>query len=243
MEINKYSSTPLYLQISDLIKEKIEAGTFSTNQLLPSEMEIQKQYSVSRITARKAYNTLMEQGIIRAVRGKGTYVNDLRNKDWTWMKYFTREVKSQGHEPSSRILGFKEIQANEEIAGILEIPKLSPVYYLKRVRCIDNVPVWLTRSYIPVEIAPGLSREYFSEKGSAQSIFFILETDFGIEFASGRVIDYLSEVPEKDLAVLGIDQNKPLEKTAFVRLNTDEIPVIYEKTIFEQTIAKNVHNQ
>lgn len=243
MEINKFSSTPLYIQISQLIKSRIDAGVYETNQLLPSEMDVQKQFSVSRITARKAYNILMEQGIIRAVRGKGTYVNDLRENDWTWMKHFTKEVKNQGREPSSKILSFREIQANEEVSKILELPKLSPVYYLKRVRCIDNVPVWLTRTYIPVEMAPGLSKEYFSEKGSSQSIFFVLENDFGVDFASDSEIEYEAEVPEKDLQVLGIDLSKPIEKTALVSKNTNRLPVVYEKTIFEQTIVKNIHNR
>ena len=242
MEINKSSSTPLYIQISNLIKNRINAGLYVTNQLLPSEMDIQKQYSISRVTARKAYNLLMEGGIIRAVRGKGTYVNDLREKDWTWMRHFTKEVKSQGHEPSSKMLSFREILANEEVASILELPVLAPIYYLKRLRCIDNVPVWLTRTYIPVKAVEGLSKEYFSEKGSAQSIFFVLETDFGIEFAYDSVIDYQADVPDKDLEILGIDRNKPIEKTAYVSKNANRIPIVYEKTIFEQTIVKNPSN-
>lgn len=236
MEINKYSSTPLYSQIAQIIKDKIDSGEYRKNQILPSEMDIQKQYDISRITVRKAYDVLMKQGIIRAVRGKGTFVNDLDVKNWTWMHHFTSDVKRQGREPSTKILSFREMNCDPQIAKMLEIEPNCQVYYLKRLRLIDNIPIWLTRSYIPVNMAEGLEKEYFSEKGSAQSLFFILEHDFNIAFGTGQDVEYLSDVPSKDLAFLNLAEDAKVEKVGFVGRDEKGQPLVYEKTIYEKSL-------
>lgn len=239
-EENIYGGAPLYIQISEAIKKKIDAGYYVVNQLLPSEAEIQKQYGVSRITARSAYKHLLELGLVRTIRGKGTYVNDIKEQDWTWMKHFTVEVKNCGRVPSSVILVFKEIAANEEIAEKLQIKKDSSVYYIKRLRYIDNFPVWLTKSYFSTKLAPNLTKEYFSVKGVSQSVFFVLERDFGIEFSTGIEDEYIGEVSEDDLDILEIDTNKPYFTRSFISKSPSGEPLVYEKTIFEQKITKNL---
>ncbi len=241
MEIDKFSSTPLYIQICDLIQNKIKAGEYSTNQLLPSEMDIQKQYSVSRITARKAYNILMKQGIVRGVRGKGTYVNDLYEKDWTWMNHFSREVLSQGRIPSSIVINYKEITVDEEIANILEIEPQSKVHYFNRVRCIDNTPIWLTKSYIPVKQAEALSERNLSKEGCAQSLFFVLEHDFNVNFDAGKTVGYIGSITKKDLSILDFEETYPIgqiEKVGFLSRTIQGFPIVYEATIFKQKIVK-----
>ncbi|MFI3256819.1 MAG: GntR family transcriptional regulator [Spirochaetales bacterium] len=243
MEINKFSSVPLYIQISQTILKKIESGYYKKNEVLPSETEIQEIFSVSRITARKSYDILIKQGIIRAVRGKGTYVNDIHERDWTWMNHFTEEVKNQDRIPSSIVIEFKEQSSNEDIASVLQIEIGSPVYYIKRLRCIDNVPVWLTKSYIPTCYAEGFSREYLSQKGISQSLFFVLENDFLIEFGVGEVLENNMKINERDMAILGLTPQSEIIKTGFLGKNKSGVPIVYEKTIFEPHIVKKQNKE
>lgn len=225
------AGSPLYVKISELIKKQIDSGYYVADQLLPSEAEIQQQYNVSRVTVRAAYKRLNEMGIIRTVQGKGTYVNNIREEDWSWMRHFTSEIHGLGREPSSIILVFKQIPADDEIAERLNISPKTPVYYLKRLRCIDNYPVWLTKSYIPVSVAETLTKDYFSVKGISQSIFYVLEHDFGIEFAAGYEGD-IKEVPrEDDLDLLGINDGDTYSYKTYISKNSFGIPVVYEKTI------------
>ncbi|MFR8061613.1 MAG: GntR family transcriptional regulator, partial [Lancefieldella rimae] len=45
---------PLYQQIYEDLKQSIKDGEYKVNQKIPSEMELSQQYSVSRITVRRA---------------------------------------------------------------------------------------------------------------------------------------------------------------------------------------------
>ncbi|MCG8499025.1 MAG: GntR family transcriptional regulator [Firmicutes bacterium] len=238
MGFNRNSAIPLYKQISREIQDGIKKGEYTKDKAMPSEMEIQRKYKVSRVTARKAYKQLVDQGILRTIKGKGTYINDLDANDWTWMHSFTREVIEMGRVPSTRIIEFKEIMADELIAQRLQVPVDEPCYYLKRIRFIDNKPVWLTKSYVPCSLAENLTKEHFSIKGYAQSIFTILELNYGIKRKSGEDISEAISISAKDAPLLNIEINKPVISKAFIAYGDNGKPIIYENTIFEQSISK-----
>ena len=231
-------SIPLYEEICRQLQDKIEKGIYCKGSLMPSESEIQALYRVSRVTARRAYKVLIEQGILRTVKGKGTFVNDLDSQDWTWMRSFTKEVLRSGRVPSTKIESFRVVKADDEVAGYLQIPPRTECYYLKRVRYIDNIPVWLTKTYIPVSKAEGLEKEYFSEKGSAQSIFFVLEKDFGLSAMFAEEWIVAAQVTETEAPLLCIDINKPVISTACIFKDSIGEPIVHERTIFEQSISK-----
>ena len=72
--INTCCMTPLYEQIVDQVKTKIRRGELRENDLLPSVRSLSKQLKISALTAKKAYDTLENDGFIVTVHGKGSYV-------------------------------------------------------------------------------------------------------------------------------------------------------------------------
>lgn len=238
MEVNRNIAIPLYVQISRIIKEGIDSGEFTKEKPLPSEMDIQKKYDVSRVTARKAYKLLIDQGILRTIKGKGTYINDVDEDDWTWMSSFTRQVMEMGRVPSTKIIKFQEVKSNDIISENLKIPKDTLCYYRKRIRYIDNKPVWLTKSYIPWSIAEDLTKEHFSEKGMGQSIFTVLDINYGIKKINGKEISVMLPISEKDALLLKLEKHKPVVSKAFIGYGFDNKAIIYENTIFDQSISK-----
>lgn len=65
---------PLYKQIQQDIFRKIATGALREGDWVASESELATQWLVSPITARNALNGLVDQGLVRRVRGKGTFV-------------------------------------------------------------------------------------------------------------------------------------------------------------------------
>ena len=65
---------PIYRQIAAVIAARIEAGEYVPNRPIPSEAALCDEFAVSRKTAREAVRALREDGLVRTVRGKGTYV-------------------------------------------------------------------------------------------------------------------------------------------------------------------------
>ncbi|RAP75755.1 GntR family transcriptional regulator [Paenibacillus montanisoli] len=71
---NNVQHLSLYEQIKQYLLTEIELAHLLPHDRLPSESELTKQFSVSRITVKKAMSDLVEQGIVYRIQGKGTYV-------------------------------------------------------------------------------------------------------------------------------------------------------------------------
>ena len=66
----------LYKKIYHFIKEQIESGRLRIGDRLPTEKELSEQFSVSRITSKRALVELEQEGLITRTRGKGSFVAD-----------------------------------------------------------------------------------------------------------------------------------------------------------------------
>ncbi|MFQ8599307.1 MAG: GntR family transcriptional regulator [Oscillospiraceae bacterium] len=73
--ISNTSGEPLYEQIENQIKSAILAGAIAQGEQLPSIRFLAKELRVSIITTKRAYENLEQQGFIKTVQGKGTFVS------------------------------------------------------------------------------------------------------------------------------------------------------------------------
>ncbi len=80
IKLDNLSSTPKYQQIYNSITQGIEDGNIEAGAQLPSIPEICSNYDIAKKTVEKAYRLLKEKEIIKAVHGKGHYVNASRVK-------------------------------------------------------------------------------------------------------------------------------------------------------------------
>ncbi|WP_188997112.1 GntR family transcriptional regulator [Paenibacillus nasutitermitis] len=73
--MDQSKSTPLYLQIKEMISTMIERGELKPGDRVPTEAEMIEQYQVSRVTVKNAYKLLVDEGIIFRIAGKGSFVS------------------------------------------------------------------------------------------------------------------------------------------------------------------------
>lgn len=157
--IDKNSRIPLYLQLMDILIEKINKSLEENEQLL-SEREICEIYDVSRTTVRQALDELERDGYIYKVHGKGTFVAPKRvNQDLVSFYSFTEEMKKIGKEPSSQIVGFEIIQSGEKLARKFNVSEEDLIYKIIRIRKADNVPMMYEITYLPFTRFEGLSKD------------------------------------------------------------------------------------
>lgn len=64
-----------YELVYETISDQIEAGILKAGDKLPDENTLAAKFGVSLITIRRAMTDLADAGLIRRVRGKGSYVN------------------------------------------------------------------------------------------------------------------------------------------------------------------------
>lgn len=72
--IDKKSGVPLYLQVKKSIVEQIKRGGLKVSDKMPTERDLAERLSISRNTVSTAYKELEQDGIIKSIQGRGTFV-------------------------------------------------------------------------------------------------------------------------------------------------------------------------
>ncbi|USS86063.1 GntR family transcriptional regulator [Fructilactobacillus cliffordii] len=154
----------VYQKVMKKLKEQIRSGQF-TNNRLPDERTLSETYQVSRSSIKRALSILAQQGVIFKKRGSGTFVNPLYLKNKSIFRYegsnlgITNNLKTEGYEPSIRVLDFQVIPAPAEVKESLFLQDEEFVYEIKRLRLLNDQAIIIETSYIPIKIAPALTRE------------------------------------------------------------------------------------
>ena len=91
---------PLYAQLHDILLEKLKAGEYKKNDVLPTEAEFEEIFGVSRITARRALAELVAKGLVKRQAGIGTMVISTSEKQE--VKARVRLMDGQQHHAIER---------------------------------------------------------------------------------------------------------------------------------------------
>ena len=77
------SRAPLYLQVASALSRRIEVGEWKPGQQISTLAELEAEYQVARVTVRQAVEVLQDDGLVRCLQGKGTFVADeVADKRW-----------------------------------------------------------------------------------------------------------------------------------------------------------------
>lgn len=152
MVFDKSSKTPIYFQLKQILKSEILSGKYTQGQLLPSERELCAQYGISRMTARQAIGELQNEGYLYKIQGKGAFVSSRKiEQNLAVLTSFSEDMLRMGRQPGSKILSIKNLRADVEIAGKLEIGIGEHVLLLERLRFADAQPISIESSYLNAE--------------------------------------------------------------------------------------------
>ncbi|WP_167628009.1 GntR family transcriptional regulator [Listeria valentina] len=192
--INKNDKRPLYDQLVNVLKEKIE-NEMQANDKMLSEREISERYGVSRTTVRLAMAELENMGYIYKRHGKGTFVSALQSQKQNLMDSysFTDHMRELGKKPKTKVLSFEMISSSQFFADKLGIKEGESLIKIKRLRLADDLPMMLERSYLPFNEFATLTKEMVKTK----PLYEIFKEDFNEvvkvadeEFSAGIVSDY-----------------------------------------------------
>ncbi|WP_018247652.1 GntR family transcriptional regulator [Orenia marismortui] len=156
MRLNENSPIPLYYQLENIIREKIERGEYKSGDKIPSERQFSEEINLSRMTIRKAISNLVQEGILERRRGQGTFVSEKKLDTFPGLIGFNEHIEMKGMKPSSKVLEHKIFLATYEIAKRLGIEEGDRVILTARLRLADNEPIGYEKSYVPYHICPEL---------------------------------------------------------------------------------------
>jgi len=220
LKIDKNSPIPIYHQLYRILREKIKNGTFNIGEYLPPENTLAKSYHVSRLTVRQALAELVEEGLIKKRRGKGTLVVQPKNvENLTELRGFTDDARMLGYTPSSVVLENKLVDVPAIAMKRLNLQVGSKVVLLKRLRLLNETPYAIEWAYLN----PALDTRILSileMDMSKSSLYDFFRNTLGIK------MKYADETLEVARA------NK--ENSHLLKINIDECVVLRRRFTYTQ---------
>ncbi len=144
-------------RVREAITARIASGNLAPGHQLPTERELSETFGVSRVTIRRAIALLAESGLVYAIQGRGTYV-----------------APEHLAEPPNALMSFHELAASDSVAvGATVISatvrpatiaeaedfQIAPgagLYALERLRTLDDLPVAIDFTLVPLALDPAL---------------------------------------------------------------------------------------
>jgi GntR family transcriptional regulator len=155
-------SGPLYRQISDDLRHKIESGRLAQGAQLPTEEHLMESYHASRNTVRSALKELTTRGLVHTLHGKGTFVSarvdpivttltidPLTGKAGGEGPVYMSLIAATGRSPSADKPGVEISRAGPAVARHLGVPEGTDVIVRSQRLYLDGLPWSLQTSFYP----------------------------------------------------------------------------------------------
>jgi GntR family transcriptional regulator len=178
MKLNGGSFMPLYQQLIESIKSDIDDGKYQYEQKIPSESDLSRNYSISRITIRRAVDELCNEGYLVKRQGMGTFVNKpkllrkiIKPDD---VQSFSEVCRVNGMVAGARVIEWQITKAQLDEQKFFSMDKDGDLLYIQRVRTADEQPIMLENNFFPYTRFKDLENEPLN-KGS---LFALLQDKF-----------------------------------------------------------------
>jgi GntR family transcriptional regulator len=227
---NKLYIPPFYIQIRDILIEKINAGEFKSDNQLPSERELSETYKISRMTARNALTQLVDSGYAYRLKGKGTFVRYPKlERDFVKLSGFSQMLKSKGIKPSNKIVKSGIIVADKKIASLLETTIGTKVYEIIRIRYGNDIALALEYSYLPVNLFDNLLQYDFE----GDSLYKVIEENYNYKLKYSKQWIKITTLNKNESKYLNVKEHTPAFLLESISYDMDE-------KVVESTLSLNI---
>lgn len=216
---------PIYIQIHDDIKRKIEENIWQVGDRIPSERELSLHFGVSRMTLRQAIQNLSDEGILERKVGSGTYVANRKVQEkMTGTTSFTEIMLSQGRQPSSKVTSYFVTSPSSSEIEKLALSEKQLVLRMERIRYADGIPICFELASIPETLI-----NQFTKESITNSFYRILE-DEGFKIRRANQTISATEASEKIAEFLNIKRGDAVLRLRQVSFFDDGRPFEYVRT-------------
>ncbi len=220
---------PLYHRLQSMLRERIECGAYRPGDVFPSESELMAEHALSRITVRRAISELQREGLVVTRHGSGTFVADPTRAGAQCLISFTSDVLRRGHVPGSRLISLRQCTGPAHATSQLGLAVDAELWRVKRLRTVDEMPVYLSDAYIPVAVLPRLAPDDLARSGQDQSLYRLIERHHPVPLEDGEEVATAVIASEEVREIFALPPRSPvIRKTCLLRDRTGS-PIIYEE--------------
>lgn len=181
------------------IRHYILSHDLQAGDCLPPERDLAQMLGVSRTALRGAIAALVGSYELTSRQGSGTYVADRPLVEvFQETSSYTDAGQKSGVATSSRVLESRLTTAPASVSERLKIAPDEPTFYLRRLRNVDGVPCALETVWVNYRLCPGIEDHDLSR----ESLYQVLEDDYGVAISHGDERVSLIDVTEEEAAYL-----------------------------------------
>nr|WP_232363928.1 phosphonate metabolism transcriptional regulator PhnF [Ciceribacter selenitireducens] len=228
--MERQKGVALWRQIADRIRASIAQGDFDATGMVPPETQLAEQFGVNRHTVRSALAALGQEGIVRAVQGRGTMID--RKDKFTFpiarRTRFTEGIGDQARGLEGLLLSSVLEAAGTDLAKWLALEPQTQVIRLDVLRKADGRALSRSTVWFPAGRFKGID-EAFRRTGSVTRAL----REYGVD-------DYLRAVTEvsathaepDDVAQLALTPGAIVLVTRALNTDMQDLPIQYAVTRF-----------
>lgn len=191
---------PKHAQLRDRLADL--ASDLGPDATIPSERELMASFDVSRATVRRAIESLIVDGMLARVHGKGTYVARPRLESRLHLASFSQDMRRRGLEPSTRMLAIELATPPSEVSSWFGE---DTAWRVDRLRLADGQPIALEHSWYSASLLPGLDSH---DLGG--SLYAVLTDEYGIVIDSAEQTLWGESAEGRTAGLLAAPAHTPL---------------------------------
>jgi GntR family transcriptional regulator len=229
MASNLRPGIPLHEQISGWLRDEIGSGRLPPDAQLPSEHELCHRFGVSRVTVRRALQTLDADGLIYRRPGLGSFVCDKRMAHGlVRLTDFAQDLARAGLQASSRVLYHAAEPCPAPIAERLGLSTGTPVVRLERLRLGNGQPLALDRTWLPPYYAQLLAGHDLGR----ETLYRVLEREYGVPALSGRYRITAAPADEEAARHLEVEPGEALLVVERTTRTVGDKPIYFQRRFY-----------
>jgi GntR family transcriptional regulator len=218
----KRAAIPLYVQIADLIRQRIARGQWPAGTRLPTLEDLVEEFGVARVTVRQAMDIASAEGLVTRRQGRGTFVAaSPQARSWLKVETSLDALATMYAGTKPRLLTITDAIASAPLGPEDGTP--APRYrFMRRVHSkTDDVPYALISIWLDARIFQRAPKRFRNE-----TVIPILEAMPDVEIAKARQTLTISSADVETAELLRVPLNAPIAEVRRV-FNAPDGTVIY----------------
>jgi len=206
------------------IAEELRRGMTRPGELLPSESELAAAYGASRVTVRRALESLRAEGLVDSRQGYGWFVvGEPVRQALGRLQTIEASLESRGVASERRVLDFGFVRAPKPVRSVLG-NDVESVLRVRRLHLADGRPFARVTVWVPDALGAGLSRRDVESSPITELI--------GVALGGGRQTIGAAAASVSDAGLLGVPAGSPVLRCERVTFDSAESPVLVSEWVF-----------
>lgn len=215
-----------YQEIANTLRERVVAE--GPGHVLPSESDLSAEFEVSRVTVRRALETLRDEGVLDSRQGFGWFVATAPIQQRLGsLDTIEGQLSKRGVQAQRRILEFAFVTAPAHVAAALNT---SQVLRVKRLNLADGQPFAVVTVWCPADRGQHLSRRDVER----QPFYELL----GVRLHGATQTIGAAAASDTDAALLAVPSGSPVLRCERLTTSVDGAPILLSEHIFPAHITE-----